>query len=185
MNHSSLFCGDCLQNTPHFDRTFSPYLYQAPISDLIIRFKQKNDFFAGKALSELFCQQVKKYYIQQHLPLPDLITPVPQHWKRQWQRGFNHTVFFTNDLSHLLSIPIFTDIKREKHLPDQKSLSKEERIKNLKDSFSIASHLEGKSIAIVDDVMTTGATANTLAKALKEAGAGQVTVWSLTRTPKA
>lgn len=184
LKHSALFCGGCLQNMPDFDRTFSPYIYQTPLSDLIIRFKQKHDFFAGKALSLLFSKQVKNYYVQQHLPLPDLITPVPQHWKKQWARSFNQAAFFSTDLSKQLSIPIFNDVKRIKTPPEQKNLDRKTRIKNLQNNFMVTSPLNGEDIAIIDDVMTTGATANALANALKEAGAGKVSVWVLARTPK-
>ena len=182
--HSALFCGGCLQDTPHFDRTFSPYIYQTPLSDLIIRFKQKHDFFAGKALSNLLKKHLQDYYLQQHLPLPTLITSVPQHWKKQWLRGFNQAAFFADDLSRQLSIPVFNHVKRIKAPSDQKNLDRKTRINNLHNNFIVTSPLNGEDIAIIDDVMTTGATSNALAKALKDAGAGQVTIWALARTAK-
>jgi ComF family protein len=118
------------------------------------------------------------------MPLPDLIVTVPQHWKKQWLRGFNPAAFFTDDISKQLSIPIFTNVKRTKAVADQKSLSRQARIKNLQNSFAITSRLDNKNMAIIDDVMTTGSTANALAAALKAAGAKQVAIWALARTPK-
>jgi ComF family protein len=154
------------------------------LSDLIIQFKQKRDFVAGKALSELFAKAIRHHYRQQHLPLPDLIAPVPQHWKSQWQRSFNHAIIFSHEISQQLSIPIFKALKRVRATPPQKALDKKARLANLQQSFHITDSLNGEHIAIVDDVMTTGATANTLAQALKAAGAGKVTIWVLARTPK-
>jgi ComF family protein len=184
LTHNALFCGDCLQHTPCFDRTFSPFIYQTPLSDLIIRFKEKHDFFAGKALSDVFTKQIQDHYVQQHIPLPDLIVAVPQHWKKQWARGFNPAAFFADTISRQLSIPIFTDVKRTKAVAEQKNLSRHARIKNLQRGFTITSQLQGENVAIIDDVMTTGSTANALAQALKKAGAKQVTIWALARTPK-
>jgi ComF family protein len=151
---------------------------------LIIRFKQKGDFVAGKSLSELFSKAVLNHYRQQHLPLPDMIAPVPLHWTSQWQRGFNHAIEFTHGISLALSIPTFKALKRVRATPPQKGLDKKARLANLQQSFSITARLNGEHIAIVDDVMTTGATANTLAHALKAAGAGKVSIWVLARTPK-
>lgn len=182
--HSAIFCGECLKIRPHFNHTVSPYLYQKPLSTLLFHFKQQGDFYTGKALSELFSQKIKQYYLQQHRPYPDLITPMPQHWKKQRERGFNHTVFFAHDISKKMRIPIFKNVKRIKGGLEQKELNRKTRLKNLQNSFSISQSLNGEHIAIIDDVMTTGATANALAETLKKAGAGQVTIWVLSRTPK-
>lgn len=184
LSHSAIFCGECLQHTPAFDRTFSPYIYQPPLSELIVRFKQKKDFFVGKALADIFAAQIKNHCLQQHLPLPDLITPTPLHWKKRSLRGFNQAAFFTDTISRQLNIPVFKDISINNASLEQKNLSRKQRLNNLKNNISITSNLNGEHIAIVDDVMTTGATANALATALKKAGASKVTVWVLARTPK-
>jgi ComF family protein len=117
------------------------------------------------------------------MPLPTLITPVPLHWRNQWSRGFNQSAFFSHALSKYLDIKHFEYSRRIKWTKPQKALSQKERIKSLRNSFLVTKPLNGESIVIVDDVMTTGATVNTLAKELKRAGAGEVSVWVLARTP--
>ncbi len=184
MHHHALFCGECLKDTPDFDRTFSPYLYQPPLSNMLISFKQSHDFYAGKTLADIFVKDIKQHYMQYHLPYPDFIVAMPQHWYKQWKRGFNHAIFFAEAASKHLSIPLFKKVIRRKNTPDQKGLSRKQRLLNLNQAFDISTILNGEHIAIVDDVMTTRASANALARELKKAGAGQVSVWVLARTPK-
>jgi ComF family protein len=184
LQHSALFCGECLKQRPHFDSTFSPYTYQAPLSNLLARFKYTGDLFIGKALAEVFAEKIRHHYQQQHIPLPDMITPVPLHWKKQWQRGFNQAYFFSHHIHQHLDIPILKKVKRIKAAPAQKNLDRKKRLRNLQHSFAVTSPLNGEHIAIIDDVMTTGATANALALTLKKRGAGKVSIWVLARTPK-
>jgi ComF family protein len=150
---------------------------------LIADFKHKGHHFIGKGLSDTFCDAIRSHYQQQHLQLPDWVAPVPLHWWRQWQRGFNQSALFSEQISQQLGIEHFTHLKRIRATPAQKNLSREERLKNLQHCFKITRPLHGKSVAIIDDVMTTGATVNTLAKTLKQAGAGKIIVWALARTP--
>lgn len=183
LKHFALFCGQCLRHPPAYDTVFSPFLYQAPLRSLIVDYKQKGHEYKGKALSQLFCESVFRHYQQQHIPLPTLITPVPLHWRAQWVRGFNQSAFFSRDLSQHLGIKYFDETRRIKWSVSQKELNRKERLLSLKNSFVATRTLKGESIVIVDDVMTTGATANTLAVELKKAGAGHISVWVLARTP--
>ncbi|MGH1485127.1 MAG: ComF family protein [Cellvibrionaceae bacterium] len=183
LKHHAMYCGHCLKSPPHYDVSYSPYLYQAPLSHLISDFKHKGHLFVGKGLGELFYTSIRSYYCQQHLPLPDLIAPVPLHWKKQWQRGFNQSAFLGNLLAKELNITLFSHTKRRHSTKSQKKLSRKERLNNINDDFVITRKLSGKSIAIIDDVMTTGSTVNNFAKALKQAGAKTVAVWALARTP--
>ena len=182
--HPTLQCGECLSSPPRFDHTVGAYLYRPPLSKLILRFKQQHDFTVGKALSDLLVKHIKEHYEStQHTP-PNLIVCTPLHWRNSWQRGFNQSLFFANALSQKMSIPMFKRLKRVKYAPGQKELNKAQRMKNLRHSFTVERSLKGQHIAIVDDVMTTGATANSIAAVLKAAGAKQVSVWVLARTPK-
>jgi ComF family protein len=183
LEHFALFCGQCLKQAPAFDYVFSPFLYQAPISTLILDYKQKSHDYTGKALSDLFCQSVSRHYRQEHLPQPTFITHVPLHWRNQWRRGFNQSANFSHALSRHMNIAHFSHSRRVKWTMSQKTLSKKERTQSLRGSFLITKPLNGESVVIVDDVMTTGATVNTLATELKKAGAGRVSVWVLARTP--
>jgi ComF family protein len=182
LEYFALFCGQCLKQTPAFDSVFSPFLYQAPISALILDYKQKGHEYTGKGLSDLFCQSVSHHYQQQHLSLPSLITPVPLHWRSQWNRGFNQSACFSRALSQHMGIAHFDHSRRVRWTKPQKALSKRERIKSLRNNFLVTKPLNGESIVIVDDVMTTGVTVDTLATELKRAGAGSISVWVLART---
>ncbi len=183
LQHFALFCGQCLKQPPAYDAVFSPYLYQTPLNQLLYDYKQKGHEYVGKALGDLFCQSVSLHYQQQHLTLPTLVTPVPLHWQDQWRRGFNQAELFSRLLSKHLALEHFDQIKRIKRSQPQKELTRKQRINNLRNSFVVNGDLKGQSIAIVDDVMTTGATANTVSTTLKKAGATQVIVWVLARTP--
>ena len=183
LKHHAIYCGHCLKSPPNYDMSYSPYLYQAPLSHLISEFKHKGHLFVGRGLGELFYAAIRRYYCQQHLPLPDLIAPVPLHWKKQWRRGFNQSAFLGNLLAKELGIALFSHAKRRHATRSQKKLSRKERLNNMNDEFVITRKLNGQSIAIIDDVMTTGSTVNHFAKALKQAGAKKVSVWALARTP--
>jgi ComF family protein len=182
--YSALLCGGCLKKRPAFDRVHSPYLYQAPLSNLIFQFKEQRDFFSGEALADLWCDTIRKHMTQQHSPLPDMITAVPLHWQKQGLRGFNQAAFFAYIIHQKLNIPLFKNVKRIESISEQKSLDRKQRLKNVEDSFTTTGSLHNMHIAIIDDVMTTGATVNALTLSLKKAGATKVSVWVLARVPK-
>ena len=184
LTHHALYCGDCLKQTPDFDKAYAPYIYAAPLSQLILKFKNHHDMATGLALCSYWQYRLKQYYRNQHLSLPDYLAPVPTHWRRQWQRGFSHTQFLAEQLHQYLSIPIFNETTIPLYTHSQKSLTRQQRLKLLSSAFVVNATLIGKTVAIIDDVMTTGATANAFAKALKKAGASDVIVWVLARTPK-
>jgi len=179
-----LKCGDCLKTPPIFDQAVAPYIYAPPLDQLILNFKNQRNLTMGTALCDFWQSRLGHYYQSQHLSLPDYLAPVPTHWRRQWQRGFSHTHFCAEQLSQFFSIPILRQTKMRYYSHTQKSLTRKQRLAALSSAFAIKARVDGLSIAIVDDVMTTGATANAFAKALKAAGARKVVVWVLARTPK-
>ncbi len=188
MPQSALLCGECLKQMPIFERTISAYEYHKPLSTLILDFKTHHDFYVGKALADLMLRHIQGYYQQYHLPLPDLLVPVPLYWQKQWRRGFNQSLFLAKVMGRQLDIPLFTQTKRKTHQSSQKLLNRKQRLNKMEDSFIVpnasSQPLKGQDIAIIDDVMTTGATAQALSKALKTAGAARVSIWVLARTPK-
>ncbi|MGI1680018.1 MAG: hypothetical protein K6L75_14850 [Cellvibrionaceae bacterium] len=119
-----------------------------------------------------------------HSEYPDIITPVPLHWRRQLTRSFNQSAFIAQQLSRHSGIPAANISKRVTATPKQQRLKRSQRLKNLKGTFQVdGSKVANKKVAIIDDVMTTGATVESLSAALKKAGALQVEVWCLGRTP--
>jgi ComF family protein len=113
----------------------------------------------------------------------DLMIPMPMHSTRLKERGFNQALELARIISKSMQIKLdYTTYKRVKLTPPQASLPLKERIKNIYNVFSCQQNLLGLNIAIVDDVMTTGASLNELAKTLKKAGAAHVECWVIART---
>ena len=174
-------CGQCLTKPPNFDYVHCVFLYRAPLDQLINGFKNRRQLTAGRALAELLLEDLKAHYINDLMP--NKIAAMPLFWRKQWWRGFNQSLFLSHYLSRKLSIEHFNGLKRIRSNDEQKTLNRRQRLQNLKDCFFVKKPLSGENIAVVDDVVTTGATANAVAKTLKQAGAGKVTIWAIARTP--
>ena len=113
----------------------------------------------------------------------DLIIPMPMHPTRIKQRGFNQALEIAKVLTKNCKDKLdYKSVERQTLTPPQASLPLKERVKNIKGAFKVETDLSGKRIAIVDDVMTTGASLNELAKTLKKAGASHVECWVIART---
>jgi ComF family protein len=178
-------CGQCLLDPPPYSRCIAPLLYQAPIAQLIARFKYGGQLACGRLLcDELLCRLLSEPALS-----ADLIVPVPLHWRRRWTRGFNQAEIIGDELSRTLGIPLRADLlTRSRSTPPQQSLSARQRRRNLRAAFALrgprhGQDLAGLDIALVDDVVTTGATAAEIARLLLTAGARSVQVWCLARTP--
>lgn len=161
----------------------SPFFYQGPICELIQNFKFHKDLAAGKFLSQFLI----KYLNKNLLELPDLIISVPLHIKKLRARGFNQSILIAKWLGKNLQIPVNNKmIRRHKFTQAQINLSRKERLKNLKNAFELINpdqfkKLGLKHVAVVDDVVTTGATVHEISKILKRAGVEKVEVWCLAR----
>ncbi len=121
-------------------------------------------------------------HIAQTADLPDFILPVPLHINRYRQRGFNQSIELARHLSKLLGVPLdLTSCIRSRDTVHQTSLPAKQRRKNMRLAFCIKKRLDFQHVAIVDDVMTTGATASELALVLKQSGVSRVDVWVCAR----
>ena len=109
---------------------------------------------------------------------------MPLHWFRHWRRGFNQARELASVLSRHTGVPSVNVASRIRATPPQRGLDARERRRNLTNAFCVSRNLEGASVAIVDDVLTTGASADALARALKAAGASRVSIWCCARTPE-
>lgn len=177
LSSNGLICGICLNATPDFDATHAALIYGFPIDTMMQRYKYGNALHLSQTFGRLLAEKVNANSV-------DLIIPMPMHPSRLKERGFNQAleiakVFAGSKLDYKSAI-------RQKLTPPQASLPFKARVKNIKGAFSVngdlASDLKDKRIAIVDDVMTTGASLNELAKTLKEAGASHVECWVVART---
>ncbi|MEH6617903.1 MAG: ComF family protein [Porticoccus sp.] len=172
-------CGQCISNPPDFTRCIAPLRYEFPINKLINGFKHHGQFSRGAVLAELLLRELAS----QERP-PELILPVPLHWRRQFTRGFNQALWLSHYLGRRLTIPVDTRLLyRQKYTPAQQGLPRQQRLKNLKGAFCLNNDVEGKHIALVDDVVTTGSTISELSRLLRKAGAIHVETWCLARTP--
>ena len=168
-------CGSCLDRPPHYDRTLALWRYEFPCDRLVQALKYR----ARLALSGFFARSLAS----RPLPEVDLVVPMPLHPKRLAERGFNQALEIARDLARRLGRPIEPrGVLRVKDTLPQTKLPYEERAKNVRGAFLCKLDLSGASVAVVDDVMTTGATLNELARALKRAGATRVENFVIART---
>ena len=174
-------CGQCLQHAPYFDHLITIGDFRGQLSELITGLKFHRQLSYGQALGKLLLQRVQTDY--KHTPLPQLLLPVPLHYKRIRERGFNQSIEIARPLKQQLHIPIDRfSCKRSKYTQAQMQLDKKARKHNLRDAFTIVQPIKAKHIAIIDDVVTTMHTVNSLAKTLAAHGASHIDVWCCART---
>lgn len=179
---TSPLCGQCQNQPPAFSRCTSAWTYGFPVNHLITDFKHRHSLASFHTLAELW---LKANTPTLGAARPDALMPVPLHWRRRWQRGFNQSCLLAEHWGKALQIPVIHNLHRDRHTPPQQGLSAADRRRNLRQAFSLKrpGDIAGKSIALVDDVLTTGATAHSLATILSRGGASRVDIWCLARTP--
>ena len=173
-------CGHCLQQQPTFDRCVALFYYQPPIDQLLNQLKFHHCLRNAHILGTLLAEKIKHLY--NHNELPQIIIPVPLHRKRLRQRGYNQALELARPIARHLYLPLEKwHCQRTRFTPAQTSLNAKQRYKNMRDAFNIKK-LQAKHVAIIDDVMTTGATVNALSRCLRQAGAERIDVWLCART---
>jgi len=172
---AAALCGSCLNRPPHFDATLALWRYEFPCDGLVQALKYR----ARLALAGFFARSLAS----RPMPEVDLIVPMPLHPKRVAERGFNQALEIARGLARHLGRPIEPrGVLRVKNTPPQTELPYEDRAKNVRGAFLCELDLSGASVAVLDDVMTTGATLNELARVLKRAGATRVENLVIART---
>jgi len=180
INPSGL-CRECSRKIYSYQRLISATAYKEPMASLIHLFKYKNcDYLAG-FLSSLIVKHLRKIGFNPNRY--QLITPVPLHKDKLKIRGYNQAGLLSKLLSNYFKIPFRDDIIGNTNIrPSQTKLPKEKREKNVEGVFMVREDLENKNIILVDDIFTTGSTAGACSRALKEKGAGNITVITLSKT---
>ena len=177
-NKPVLFCDSCIGKNIEFDTARSVYEYLEPISTVVKEFKYQNK----KYLAQVFASKMLNVFLSSFSNV-NAITFVPMTEVKKKQRGYNQAELLANELSNLTGIEVLELAEKKGDTPSQASLSAKERKDNLKTSFKFNKKLiKDKSIVIVDDVLTTGSTADVLAKGFKDAGAkfvGVITICSV------
>ncbi|MCX8085729.1 MAG: ComF family protein [Rhodocyclaceae bacterium] len=176
-------CGACLKQPPAFDACFTPLQYAPPADALVRLFKFPGEPFARR-LASADC--LAAAMLGGPRPAGDVIVPVPLSRARLKERGFNQALELARPLARALMLPLdTTGLVRVRETAPQSTLAWEERARNLRQAFLAERSYAGLSVILVDDVMTTGATFDAAASALKAAGAVRVFGWSATRALKA
>lgn len=180
---NTLTCGECLSTPPPFSHTVAPWRYQYPVDGMIGRYKYNGQRKYARPLVAGLAEHLSRHFQSSPELKPDLIVPAPMHRKRRRKRGFNQAEDIAEELSLALKVPwSATRIRRIRHTTPQRELGREARLHNLRGMFKVNGTVPAR-IALVDDVVTTGATARMLTAALMNAGAEDVQVWALARTP--
>jgi ComF family protein len=174
-------CGRCLKRAPPFAAAWAPFRYGHPLDLLETRFKFGRDLAAGRVLAELMIERA-----HHDAPArPDLLLPIPLHPARLRERGYNQALELARPLARALSIPLGHDrLVRTRATPPQTGLDAAARRRNLRDAFALAPGPLPAHVALLDDVMTTGATLREAARTLRRAGVARVDVWALARAPQ-
>ncbi|BBP73303.1 amidophosphoribosyltransferase [Pseudomonas sp. Seg1] len=186
LSAAGLTCGECQLEPPAFEQVVVPWLYGFPVDSLITRFKHNAKWPFGHLLADVLGQYLQHCF-DEGLPRPDVLVPVPLASKRLRQRGFNQAAMLGRWLSKQLDLPFEEQVLRRIHDTNaQQDLDAKARKRNLRHAFALApdADVKGRHFALIDDVLTTGATAQALARLLRDAGAARVDVYCLARTPK-
>ncbi|MDW2979998.1 ComF family protein [Rhodanobacter sp. KK11] len=172
-------CGECQRRAPPWDAAWAPFRYGWPLDRLESRYKFSADLAAGRVLSRLWQSEPCP------LRLPQLLLAVPLHRSRLRRRGYNQALELARPLAHALGVPLHRDaLQRRRSTAAQTELDAVARRRNVHGAFALREGVVLPAhVAILDDVMTTGATLAECARVLRRAGVQRVDVWALARAP--
>lgn len=162
-------CGACLLNPPHFTRVVSRWRYEFPVDRLVHALKYRHQIAVARWLGE-----------QMAAGLPEgehWLVPMPLHPERLRERGFNQALEIARSLARQRCLPLLANgLRRLRPTAPQADLDQRQRRRNVRGAFACTADLGGRPVILVDDVLTTGASANECARVLRLHGAGPVTV---------
>lgn len=171
-------CARCLQLPPSFSRAHAAWHYAFPVGQLVQRFKYRKDLAAGHSLAQLAADHLRPQ------TAPDLLLPIPLHWRRFLGRGYNQAQLIAEQFARAWRIPLAPRLLRKHtYTGTQQQLDRAQRLGNLRHSFRAGGQVAGLHIGLVDDVITTGATLEAAAQTLLAAGTAEVSAFALARVP--
>jgi|SaaInlV_100m_DNA_5_1039725.scaffolds.fasta_scaffold03049_5 ComF family protein len=178
-------CGKCLKNKSSVDISLIACPFISPVDDWLRNLKDRGNLSALPTLCQLMLDRICELPKQSF----DLIIPMPVHWTRRCMRGFNQTELLCKSLAEALAVETsYKVLKRSRRVLSQRGLSQIERRRNQQNSFHLSDKaypkIKGKSILLVEDIVTTGATVEQAAKILKLKGADSIAVIAVARTPE-
>jgi ComF family protein len=167
----SNYCSSCKGKSIYVDKARSLFNYEKPIDGFIQQLKYYDKRFVADIFGEKLANLYRKNYFN-----ADCLCFIPMTKKSKRKRGYNQSELIANSLSKQISVPVKELVTKEKETVRQAKLSREERLKNLKGCFKPKSkkEIDGKTIVLIDDVLTTGATSEAVAEVLKKKGAKAV-----------
>lgn len=172
------YCGACVARTPRIQRTRSAVAYDDLSRSIAIRLKYGRKVALARTMARFMAPLVRPG------DGDAILVPVPLHRSRLWQRGFNQSALVAAELARATGLrPELRLLKRVKATPALKGMSLTQRRRTVAGAFRVdpSAELEGRTVVLVDDVLTTGSTANACARVLKRAGAGSVELVSWAR----
>jgi ComF family protein len=174
-------CAACRNESFAFEKVLRLGRYDGLLREVILRLKNQHGEGLAELLGECWAEAAAEHFTSLHF---DAIVPVPLHWLRRWQRGYNQSAALCRGLATCLRVPCHTSwLRRVRHTPQQTKQTAAGRKANVRGAFRAraGAPLSGRSVLLVDDVMTTGATASEAARALRAGGASRVVVAVLAR----
>lgn len=174
-------CGHCISEPPPQLRTLAPYRYDEPIKHLLHALKFHHKLYLARVLGSLLADVLAEDCARANFR-PDVIIPIPLHPQRLRERGYNQALELARPIAARLKVPLdFSSCVRTRATPAQTDLPASQRLKNINGAFALRRPLRATRVAIVDDVMTTGATVGEFAALLLDHGVKEVQVWVVAR----
>jgi ComF family protein len=173
-------CGLCRAGLNEFDSAYAYSAYEGVLRELIHLFKYSRVRPLAKVLGA---------YLGAALPREerfDMVVPMPLHWVKRWRRGFNQSYLLSREVARRSGVPVVRAVRRKRFTAPQTELSRAARRRNVRGAFALRRGIDvrGLRILLVDDVLTTGATANACAAVLRRSGACYVAVLTLARADR-
>lgn len=177
-------CARCLARPPAFSRLWTPWLYRPPVDAVILALKfRRLDYLAAHLGQELGRRLPE--VVPAELSRAEAVVPVALHWQRRWRRGYDQAGLIARAMAAELGLPFVAALRRRRATPPQSRLPRSERMGNLRRAFRVRrpERIRDRTVLLVDDVTTTGATLRAAAESLLEAGAREVVAVAAARTP--
>lgn len=169
-------CGACLAHPPHFDGTLALADYAMPIAGMVAALKSSARLDLAGAFARLLAARETVH--------TDFAIAVPLSFERESERGCNQSLEVARRYARLTGTMLAERaLLKVRHTAPQQSLAREARRRNVRGAFSVSGEVQGRTVAVIDDVMTTGSTLDEIARVLKDAGAAQVINRVIARTP--
>jgi len=172
-------CAQCLEQAPAQDSTWTAFRYESPVAQAIVELKFRGRLAPAHVLGHLVADALAR----RAAPLPELLIPVPLHAQRLRQRGYNQALELGRPIARRLSLRLVPfAVRRTVATGEQTRLDAASRRRNVRGAFAVeAAVVRGRDVAVLDDVITTGATVAELACALRVAGAARIEAWAVAR----